>query len=102
MTHYILVIALAGISAAFPLIYINVLAAVMKRFGRTDQIKEAGAKMKTFAGYCNMTCGRLSLICIAGGLFIMAADYIHNWNKDDNDPAVNVTNCMHTGECEAS
>ena len=58
--------------------------------------------MKKIIGYFSRVFGRLGVLFIAGGLFIMTADYIQSLNKDDNDPAVNTTVCLRLGTCEAS
>lgn len=59
--------------------------------------------MKNIIGYLSLVSGRLGLLFVAGGLFIIAADYVHNWpREDDSDAAANVVQCMRAGTCEAS
>jgi hypothetical protein len=59
--------------------------------------------MKKIIGYFSLVSGRLGILFVAGGLFIIVADYVHEWSKnDDSDAAVRVTLCLRDGTCEAS
>jgi high-affinity Fe2+/Pb2+ permease len=59
--------------------------------------------MKKMIGYFSLVTGRLGVLFVAGGLFVMAADYLHSQNHEDqSDAATRVTQCMRDGACEAS
>ena len=59
--------------------------------------------MKNIIGYFSLVSGRLGVLFVAGGLFIIAADYVRaRSHDDDSETATRVTQCMRSGECEAS
>ncbi len=58
--------------------------------------------MKNMIDYFSLICGRAGLLFVAGGLFVMAADYVHSFTHEENNAAVNAVVCMRLGTCEAS
>lgn len=59
--------------------------------------------MKKTIGYFSLVSGRLGILFVAGGLFIIAADYVHSFEREnDSEAATHVTQCMREGVCDAS
>jgi hypothetical protein len=103
MREYIIFSFFGGFYTAMALGYLNLISWILRKFGRTEEIKKSGNKMKAIAGYCNMICGRLGILFVASGLFIMAADYFHGMTQtEETQPESHVVNCVRLGTCEAS
>lgn len=59
--------------------------------------------MKNIVAYVSMVTGRLGVLFVAFGLFIMAADYVTALCKDKQPEAdSSVIECIREGSCQAS